>query len=217
MSALISDEIPPFHTALVVGTDTKAFTKALARLQPALKLEQKTVSPEHPESAVRLSYPERHFDLVIALDVIAALPPDVRPLFFRELVRLAGRSVICAAPLDTKLHLLLDRSLINFYRERFRTVHSELVKRVDYGLPTPQEAFSWIRHGEDADIFYAGDLAAYQQAAEMLIRRTELGWLRFILWRLTTHFSTFPDPSLNEPETVPMRRHRRFYLQLRRI
>lgn len=216
VAALMSGDDSPFRTALVVGANTKAFTKTLARFQPALKLKQEIISSEAPDAAVKLPYPDRSFDLIIALDVIAGLPPDMRSLFFRDLVRVASRTAICAAPLGTDLHLLIIRSLINFYRERFHTVHSELAKHVEYGLPTPQEAFSWIRHGEDADIFYAGDIIAYQHAAERIIRQAEQGWLRALLWWLKTHNSISRDPSLNEPETVPIRRHRRFFLYLRR-
>ena len=214
-AALVSGATPPFESALIVGTDPRAFAKALTAYLPHLTLS--VHAPDPAASELTLPFADQHADLVIGLDILALLPKAQRPLFFRELARVARRELLAAEPLGTDLQLLIDRSLSTLYHDRFRNVHPDLARLVNYGLPNPQDAFSWLHHGEDADLFYAGDVAAYQATAEHIIRRAQWGWLRSIPLRLMNPAPLESDASLREPETVPRRRHRRMFLFLRRI
>ncbi len=214
-AALLTGATPPFETALIVGPDTRAFAKSLAAYLPHLELS--VHAPDPAASDLKLPFADQHADLVIGLDILALLPKAQRPLFFRELAHVARRELLAAEPLGTDLQLLIDRSLSTLCYDLFREIHPDLAKLVDYGLPNPQDAFSWLQHGEDADLFYAGDVTVYQAAAEHLIRRAQLGWLRSIPLRLAKPAPLESDASLREPETVPRRRHRRMFLLLRWI
>lgn len=213
-AALLTGATPRFETALLVGTDTRAFAKSLAAYLP--HLQWSVYAPNPAAVGLKLPFADQHADLVIGLDILALLPKAQRPLFFRELARVAHRELLAVEPLGTDLQLLIDRSLSHLYHNLFRDVHPDLARLVDYGLPNPQDAFSWLRHGEDADLFYAGDVAAYQAAAEHIIRRAHVGWLRSILLSLAKPALLESDASLREPETVPRRRHRRMFVFLRR-
>jgi hypothetical protein len=213
IAALIADADPPFRSVLVVGADIKTFVKALAIHVPRLALIGHLLTP----GDVVIPYADRQFDLVIDLDFLALLPVAQRSVFYRELVRVADRECVAAEPLGTDLQVLIDRSLINLYGELFRAVHTELTMIVDYGLPNPHQASSWLRHGEDADMFYAGDVVAYQQTAELLIRRAHQRWWSSLFGRVSPHAHSLSEPALRQPDTVPRRRHRRLFLFFRRI
>ena len=217
VAALIADADPPFQTALVVGHDIEAFARNLGKHRPQLALTTHEVRPEELIRNSKLPFSDRQFDLVVDLDLLALLPGDQRPLLFREFLRIAGRESLVAEPLGTDLQLLIDRSLIKLFRELYNSVHTELASHVDYGLPNPQAVFSWLRHGEDADIFYAGDVLAYRQWAEQSVRRASQGWLRSLAARMSDRTFDLTDPSLQIPETVPRRRHRRLFFLVRRI
>ena len=213
VAALLADADPQPRTAVVIGPNIRSFVRSLTANLPrlavtVLEVDAVTLSNQ----AEPFPFADQQFDLVVSLDLLSLLPRERRLMIFRALTNTARHLTLAAEPLGTDLQQLIDRSLINFYRELFRTDHAGLAALVDYGLPNPQEAFGWIRHGDQAEIFYAGDVLAYQHTAERLIRRAYRLWLRSFPSRLTYLAFIYAEPSLDEPDTFPRRRHRRFFL-----
>jgi hypothetical protein len=203
------------QSVLVVTAHPEAWQKPLraALQQSRRRFEFCVWDHEHP---LPLKAPTHHFDAVVALDVAALLPKNLRRDFHQELTRVAKIAVVNCGPLGTELQHAFFKNLSTQYRERFRHELVALALPLREGLPVPDEVFTWVGIDEVIEIFYSGDLAAFQQQAERLIHTA--GWLQplhsFI--RRAQTLSRETPRELNELETVPMRRHRRFYLYSKR-
>lgn len=151
-------------------------------------------------------------DAVVAIDECSRQPRESRVEFHRSLARASTKVVIQCGPLGTDIQTSIYRSLAAQYREKFGAVFSPLELPLKFGLPVPDDIFTWIGANEEADLFYSGDVAVMQQQAERLIQ--------FARWqKIFSSVINRANPIANSDahvftnlETVPMRRHCRFYL-----
>ncbi len=206
---------PPPQNALLIAEDVRPLVRRLKRRLPRVSWQTLEFNPQTGASST-LPMADREWDAVVAADVMASLPRDKRPQLFRELVRMARRDVLVTAPFGTDLQRLVEKSLADFHRKLLNADHPWLAAHLTFGLPTPDEVFTWVRHGEDADIFYAGEVIAYQRMAEHAIRSASAGTIATLFMQFTKHLGYETGREKLELETVPMRRHRRLYLHLRR-
>ncbi|MBL0060907.1 MAG: hypothetical protein IPP40_05305 [bacterium] len=123
--------------------------------------------------------------------------------------------MIVACPLGTDLQKTIYRSLEKFAVELQLSI-PELTEAVKHGLPTPPDAASWAHGFSDLDLFYAGDVAFFQEQATRFLEQSKLSPLRRSWHKLTSAHAPSASEMDLPPETVPMRRHRRLYLLIRK-
>lgn len=196
---LLRDADPPFADLAIFGLHANELTERLQGEFPGI------TNAELPA------------DVLISWDVVQALPGPERRLYVKRLAALAKRELLVACPLGTDLQTAIYRSLAKLCAETRQPVPEEIAFAVKHGLPTPQEAASWAHGFPDLDLFYAGDVAFFQSRATELLSRSALGPLK----RLHHHLLKSSRPHLEPeaalpPETVPMRRHRRLFLVIRK-
>jgi hypothetical protein len=88
----------------------------------------------------RLPFPDRSFDVVVALDLLEHLAPADRPVALAELGRVARRRVIAAAPAGTAA-LAADRELAGSLRSAPPWLHEHLTN----GFPYPEDIIVPLR------------------------------------------------------------------------
>lgn len=150
-------------------------------------------------------------EAIVTVDCHELFAAPARRNFHQQLARHA-RTVIHSAPLGTDLQKLFYYSLAKHYRETSGHEFEPLAASLRFGLPTPDEIFTWIESDQAADLYYSGDVDDFRVQAERLLNSSR--WHRF-LRRLTESALSRPprvQPELHLLETVPMRRHRRFYV-----
>ncbi len=197
---LLGGADPPFQSVSLIGEKAGRLAKNLAAHLPAMQM----VVAEQPA------------DVALSFDSIHVLPVNQRAAHVEKIAALAKREAIIACPLGTDLQITIYRSLEKLAHEQNQSPPTELTEAVAHGLPTPQDAASWAHGYNDLDLFYAGDVAYFQDQATRFLFKQAQSPLRRALLRLTSAHA----PSVTElplpPETVPMRRHRRLFLILRK-
>jgi hypothetical protein len=95
----------------------------------------------------RLPFTDAAFTATTSLDVLEHVPPDNRPRFIAEMLRVTEeRSVLCC-PLGSPEHDQLEADVDTFYREVTGDGHPWLREHLRYGLPTLESIRS---HYEEA-------------------------------------------------------------------
>jgi hypothetical protein len=210
LAALLNGVSPNLQSGLLItGAEARPLRQILGKRIPAVDW---LIQPPGAER----NFPERHFDVAVTLDSPAALDPRQRKPLVRDLVRVCRHAALIAVPLGTDLQRAILQSLQKFYRECSGSDAPDLAEQLKHGLPNPAEAFSWVDAGESLDIFYGGDVVAFQQRAEHLIRLNHAGFPASYFLRLTEHLRPETLRVTLDLETVPMRRHRRLFLILKR-
>lgn len=83
-----------------------------------------------------LPFPDGAFTATTSLDVLEHVPPDSRPGFIAEMLRVTEhRSVLCC-PLGSPEHDALEAEIDAWYRELTGDGHPWLREHLEYGLPT---------------------------------------------------------------------------------
>ncbi len=216
LATLCGSSEPPLSDGILLVTDRTPWKSLLRSAIPGCKFEifEIPTTRELIQAPLSLPVEDQASDLVISLDIAAILPKQHRRSFYQATIRAAKRVAVNAAPLGTDLQMLVDRSLDKLYFEKLGVHHEELQAHLLHGLPTPDEAFGWVNHGDNVDIFYAGDVDWYRKRAELLIGSGK--WTRLLTNLAARHEST--EPALVfELETVPMRRHRRLFMHHVRV
>jgi len=125
----------PDATVLEVGSGSEGIAywlpaRDVTSLDPAI--------PGREGDARSLVFPDRSFDVVVALDMLEHIRPEERSAVLRELVRVTGRQVILAFPsgarafeVDVGLRRMLDR--------RGHTHPVWLDEHLRHGLPDASE------------------------------------------------------------------------------
>lgn len=86
-----------------------------------------------------LPFADREFDVVVALDLLEHVPPDLREKALQEMARVAGRRLIMGCPCGAKA-LRSDHGLARWYRALpRRDVPTWLDEHLDNGFPEPAE------------------------------------------------------------------------------
>jgi len=152
-------------------------------------------------------------DVVISFDALHLLPPADRTNEVARLAQLARRELVIACPLGTELQITIYRSLAKQARESNLEAPADIAQAIQYGLPSPTDAAGWAHGFKSLDLFYAGDVAFFQDSATRFLAEAALPQWRKML-NPFLHRSTFATEEPLPPETVPMRRHRRLFMIL---
>lgn len=171
------------------------------------------LKPQLPNASITIG--EAQADVMISFDVVHRIPAPERNAYVKKLAELANRELIIACPLGTDLQKSIYASLDRFAAELQLNI-AELSETVKHGLPTPTEAASWAHGYSDLDLFYAGDVAFFQEKATRFLEQSKLSPLRRSWHKITSAHATSASEMALPPETVPMRRHRRLYLLIRK-
>lgn len=197
---LLQEPEQPFKSASLQCAHSEPLARELTAILPGLNIVSS----------------EANADVAISYDLIHLLPPLKRTEHVKRLAELANREILIACPLGTDLQISIYRSLAKLVREQNLEPIDELNKVLEYGLPTPQDAANWAHGFTDLDFFYAGDVAFFQEQSTQFLWLSALSPWRRMLRKLNSAHA----PSVSEeplpPETVPMRRHRRLFLILRK-
>lgn len=200
LADLIADADPPMQSLSLIGPRA-------ADLAPRVKSLRPDLSVNVGDTAA---------DVVVSFDAIHLLPASTRTKAVQGIAALAGREIIIACPLGTDLQLTIMRSLVKLAREHGVPVPDDLNLPLQHGLPTPPDAAGWAHGVSDLDLFYAGDVAFFQDCATRHLAGAALpAWRRTLLKFAAPDVTSVAEQPLS-PETVPMRRHRRLFLILRK-
>lgn len=75
------------------------------------------------------------FDVVVSCDTLEHVPPERRPAFLDELLRVARQFVVLAAPFDSEDTRLAEQIFYDFHLRRLGAVQPQLYEHRLYGLP----------------------------------------------------------------------------------
>lgn len=107
-------------------------------------------------------FADRAFDVVVALDVLEHVPADRRPTFLAELMRLAKRGVVIAAPFASDAVSACEGAANDYYRDLHGADYPWLAEHQARGLPDLTETMDQIRAlGWQATAWGAGSLALW--------------------------------------------------------
>ena len=140
--------------------------------------------------ASRLPFADGSFDVVVALDLLEHLAPQVRPQALIQLRRVARRCLIVGCPTGVAA-LRSDERLGRFYRRIGRSVPLWLEEHLRNGFP---EVATLTEHlGEDGELVLVANEALIAHA---LVSRVEA---LPVLWRLTAALSSALVAGLENP------------------
>ena len=199
LADLLQDADPPLTSIALIGTNANVLSELMQPLLPG----------------TTITCGEILADVVISFDAVHHLPISERKTYVKKLADLAKREVIVACPLGTDLQKTIYRSLEKFAVELQLSI-TELTEGVKHGLPTPPDAASWAHGYSDLDLFYAGDVAFFQEQATRYLEQSKLSPLRRSWHKIMSAHAPSASEMDLPPETVPMRRHRRLYLLIRK-
>lgn len=197
LSDLLADADPPFVSVSATGTNSAALAEELSRLNPLLSLASNPA------------------EVAISCDAVHLLPHHGRASYVKEVVASAKREAIIVCPLGTELQRTIYRSLQSLAAEK-NIVVPEISDALRHGLPTPTDAASWAHGYADIDLFYAGDVAFFQEQSTRFLSQFGQPFLLKSLRKLIGQSAPAAIEADLPPETVPMRRHRRLYLLIRK-
>ncbi|MCB1059216.1 MAG: hypothetical protein KDB65_03200 [Calditrichaeota bacterium] len=197
---LLREAEPKFASLSITGSYADKLASQVQQHLPDLEIKQG----------------EQQADVVFSFDIVHTLPAAERAQYVKRIAALAKREAVIAAPLGTELQTTIYRSLEKLALELKLSSPEELALALRHGIPTPQDAASWAHGFTDLDLFYAGDVAYFQEMATQFLYKSAQSPLRRALMTLTSTHATSPAEMPLPPETVPMRRHRRLFLILRK-
>ena len=97
--------------------------------------------------ARRLPFPDRSFDVTVAIDLLEHVGSSERPRILAELCRVTARRLIVAGPAGAAA-LAADERLADLYRRRVGRLPGWLEEHLEHGLPEPAEIEAALRpHG----------------------------------------------------------------------
>ena len=97
--------------------------------------------------ARRLPFPDRSFDVTVAVDMLEHVPAADRAAILAELCRVTARRVIVAGPVGSAA-LAADARLAELYRCRLGRLPAWLEEHLEHGFPEPAEIEAALRpHG----------------------------------------------------------------------
>lgn len=105
----------------------------------------------------KLPLKAQSFDVVVSLDTLEHLQRSKRCEFVKELLRVAGKRVVIAAPLGTKKHINYEQKLIKSLRVAKRQVPRFLSEHVENGLPTLEEIKDLVPQQYSWKIYFSGN------------------------------------------------------------
>lgn len=100
-------------------------------------------------------------ETVVSIDTMEHIPSNARPEFLKELIRVAKKRVVIAAPLGTTAHLKAEKTELARQRQQGKADHY-LVEHVRYGLPTMNEITNWVKLFPSHNLLFQGDFLQAQ-------------------------------------------------------
>jgi ubiquinone/menaquinone biosynthesis C-methylase UbiE len=103
-------------------------------------------------AGTHLPFKDKSFDLVVSLDTIEHIPAKNRLLFLAEVIRVAKKQVIIAAPMGTIAHQQAEKGLAKLHpKDRYLQEH------IQYGLPTLADIKTWVKDLPQHELSFADD------------------------------------------------------------
>ena len=132
------------------------------------------VNVEEPADLVvtadRLPFEDAAFACSTSLDVLEHVPPDDRPRFVREQLRVTrGRAVLCC-PLGTPEHGEEERAVAAWHHETVGEENRWLAEHADNGLPTLDELrAAFAHHPGPVRFLFHGDVRVVNEQFKQLV------------------------------------------------
>lgn len=127
--------IAPYLKMPVTGLDVDFSGPKFPLLKPA---QGKTT---------KIPFKDKSFDLVLSVDLLEHLPQDKREKAVQEMLRVARKAVIIAAPCGKKA-LFQDKKLDEEYRQIFDKPFPYLKEHLKHGLPEKEEILELIKKNQ---------------------------------------------------------------------
>lgn len=83
----------------------------------------------------KLPVGDQSYDTVVSVDTFEHIPGTERPLFAKELCRVAKKQVVILAPYGSKEHSATEKRLVDSYKRQGKSVPNYLQEHVKFGLP----------------------------------------------------------------------------------
>jgi hypothetical protein len=83
----------------------------------------------------KLPIDDHSYETVVSVDTFEHIPDTERPLFVKELFRVAKKQVVIFAPYGSKEHSAAEKRLVDSYERQGKSVPSYLQEHVKFGLP----------------------------------------------------------------------------------
>lgn len=127
------------------------------------------------------------YDCVITLDVLEHVPPDQRPDFLKELLRVTGRYLFLSVPYKSALHVRMEQRLFDLHGAAFHADHPFLKEHLENGLIDEKDCRDMVDRLDTMKIeyrtefFFTGDTVALARPIEKLWTLRASSLLRFAL------------------------------------
>ncbi len=108
-----------------------------------------------------LPFKDRSFETVVSIDTMEHIPSCDRLEFLQELVRVAKKRVVVAAPLGTTAHVEAEKYELERQKKSGKPDHF-LVEHVKYTLPNMEEIKQWVRPFPSHNILFQGNFRMAQ-------------------------------------------------------
>ncbi len=105
----------------------------------------------------QLPFKDKCVDSVVSIDTIEHIPQNKRLPFLAELIRVAKKSVILAAPMGTPTHSQAEKEALNKLKKQNKPVDQFLLEHVQFGLPTLIEIKIWLSKLPHHQLFFSGN------------------------------------------------------------
>lgn len=96
-----------------------------------------------------LPFRNKSVETVVSIDTIEHIPASVRQPFIQELIRVAKKKVIIAAPMGTAAHIKTEKS------EPFPDQY--LIEHIRFGLPSVEEIKQWVKPFTSHNLIFQGN------------------------------------------------------------
>jgi len=107
---------------------------------------------------IKLLLKDNAFEVVVSLDTLEHIKRNNRKDFIKELLRVAEKKVILAAPLGTKKHIAFEKNLIKKLKAEKKEIPSYLREHVVNGLPNLEEIKDLVSGEYSWKIYFSGNL-----------------------------------------------------------
>ena len=129
--------------------------------------------------ARRLPFPDRSFDVTVAVDVLEHVAPDDRATILAEMCRVSARRVIVAGPAEAAA-LAADARLAELYRRRLGRLPGWLEEHLEHGFPETAEIEAALRPHGRVRLIGNESVAAHERIVRAEARRPSRAAARLV-------------------------------------